>query len=227
MRHVAPFELAAEKELTVVPEEIDKVPKKALVLDSSIWFTKFLAARVRHEYLTEEPVFLQGDPALAVFYIQSGEVRLTVRSADGEEAVITILQAGSFLGECCLAGQAARSVTARALVCSTIVRIEKQAMMGLLHDNSEFAERFLEYTLFRSIRMEADLAGHSFNPSDECLVRLQMMKGNFSGEWKLNPVTAKMSLESLAKLLGATDSSVSFILERFCKLGLIDSKSVC
>jgi CRP-like cAMP-binding protein len=224
---VAPLEPAAEKELTVVPEEVGKALEKALVFDSNVWFTKFLAARVRREYLIEEPIFSQGDPASAVFYILTGRVRLTVRSERGEQAVISLLEEGSFLGECCLAGQAIRSVTASALLRSSIVRIEKQAMMVLLHDDTHFAKQFLAYTLSRSIRMEADLADHCFDSGNERLARLQMMKANLNGGWKFNPITANMSRESLANLLGATDSNVSFILKRFCELGLINSKGVC
>jgi CRP-like cAMP-binding protein len=224
---MAPREPAAEKELTVVPDEVDKAPEKALVLDPTIWFTKLLAAKVRHEYLTDEPVFSQGEPALAVFYIQSGKVRLTVKSVDGEQAVISILPEGSFLGEGCLAGQKVRSATASALLRSTIVRIEKQTMTDLLRSDAEFSERFLTYTLSRSIRMAADLADHFFSSSDERLARLQMMTANFSSEWKRIPGTAKMSPESLAEIIGALDSNVSFFLERCCELGFIDSKGVC
>ena len=93
-------------------------------------------------YAVNEPIFSKGDPANAVFYIQSGKVRLTVQSADGEQAVLSILSKGSFFGECCLSGQPVRSATASALLPSTIVRIEKQTTLDLLHSDPEFAERF-------------------------------------------------------------------------------------
>jgi CRP/FNR family transcriptional regulator, cyclic AMP receptor protein len=137
------FEPFAEKELTVTPDEVDKAPEKALVLDPSIWFKKLSAGKTRHEYLTDEPVFSQEDPAHAVFHIQSGKVRITIESVDGEQAVIFILPEGSFFGECCLAGQTVRIATASALLRSTIVRTEKQAVMDLLRSDPEFAERFL------------------------------------------------------------------------------------
>ena len=111
-------------------------------------------------YAVDEPIFSKGDPANAVFYIQSGKVRLTVQSVDGERAVLSILSKGSFFGECCLAGQPVRSATASALLPSTIVRIEKQATLDLLHSDPEFAEQFRTYMLFRSISMEADLVSH-------------------------------------------------------------------
>lgn len=155
---------------------------KTPLLDSSAWFTKLLATEARHEYLTDEPVFSQGDRANAVFYVQGGGVRLTVRSADGEQAVISVLQEGSFLGECCLAGQTVRSATASVLRPSTVVRIEKQAMMDLIHNNPKFADRFLNYTLSRSILMEANLIDHFFDSSTERLARIQAMKANIGSE---------------------------------------------
>lgn len=217
----APLESVAEP-LTVTAGGVEETPEKALVLDPSIWFSKFLAGRTRHEYLSEEPVFSQGDSAHAVFYIQSGEVRLTVQSADGEQAVISILPEASFLGECCLAGQTVRSATASALLPSTIVSIEKQAMMDLLRSDPEFAERFLAAMLSRSIGMEAELVSHRFECSEKRLARMGA-KAKFGGEWKPIPVTGKMSPESLAETIGATSFNVSSLLDNFRELGFIDS----
>lgn len=198
--------------------------KRALVLDHIIWSSKPSAGVNRHEYLTDEPLFSQGDPANAVFYIHSGKVRLTVKSVDGEQAVISTLPEGSFLGECCLAGQADRSTTACALLRSTVVRIEKQAMMDLLRTDPEFSERFLNHTLSRYIRLEADLVSHLFESDEERPAQLRMVKANFSSERKPIPVTANMSPESLAEMIGISSSQVSFFLERFRALGVIDFK---
>lgn len=156
-----------------MPDEVVKAPERAFELDPSIWFTKFLAGKTRHEYPADEPVFSQGELADAVFYIQSGQVQLTVESAEGEQAVFSILGEGSFLGENCLAGQAFRSVSASTLFGSTIMHIEQQAMTDLLCSNPEFARRFLDYTLSQNLRMEADLVGHFFASSEERLARFK------------------------------------------------------
>jgi CRP/FNR family transcriptional regulator, cyclic AMP receptor protein len=174
-------------------------------------------------YAVDEPVFSQGDPANAVFYIESGKVRLTVQSVDGERAVLSILSKGSFFGECCLAGQKVRSATAGALLCSTIVRIEKQAAMELLRSDPEFAEQFRTYMLARGISMEADLVSHLLESSEKRLVRMRGMTSKCRTEWKPIPVTAKMSPESLAGIVGTTSSDVRCLLDDFRELGFIDS----
>jgi CRP/FNR family transcriptional regulator, cyclic AMP receptor protein len=197
--------------------------KEALVPDSSIWFTKLSTGQTRQGYPTDEPVFSQGDPANAVFYIQSGKVRLTVQSDDGEQAVLSILAAGSFFGECCLAGQAIRSATASALLPSTIVRIEKQVTLDLLRSDPEFAERFRTYMLSRSICMEADLVSHLLDSRENRLARMRGVESKCCTGWKPIPVAANMSPESLAKIIGTTSSNVSFILDGFRELGFIDS----
>jgi CRP-like cAMP-binding protein len=179
----------------------------------------------RHDYLEDEPVFAQGDPANAVFYIQAGKVKLTVVSKSGKEAIIAHLPETSFFGEGCLAGQPLRMATARALVQSTIVRVEKSVMLGLLHREPEFAEQFLTHLLSRNIRMEADLVDHLFNSSEKRLARLLLLMANFGQESKPLPVIAKISQEALAEMIGTTRSRVSFFLNRFRDLGFIDYNS--
>jgi CRP-like cAMP-binding protein len=218
-RPCSPFENVAEKKFTV---EVDRAPEKALVLDPSI--TKLSAGKTQHEYLTDQPVFSQGDPALAVFYIQSGKVRLTVQSIDGEQAVISILAEGSFLGEGCLAGQSERRSTASALLRSMIVRIEKKAMMDLLRTDPEFAERFLTYTLTRGICIEEDLGSRVFDSREKRRTRMRGKKAGVGTGWKPIPVAAMMSSESMAGVIGTTSSNVSSILESFRERGFIDSK---
>jgi CRP-like cAMP-binding protein len=171
----------------------------------------------------DEPVFSQGDPANAVFYIRSGTVRLTVQSVDGEQAVLSILPQGSFFGECCLAGQVVRSATATALLRSTIVRIEKQAALDLLRGDPEFAEQFLTFMLSRNVCIEADLVSHVSGSGKKRLARMRGRNTKFGTEWKSIPVTANLSLESLAETVGTTSSNISFLLDGFRELGFIDS----
>lgn len=157
-----------------------------------------------------------------MFYIQSGRVKLTVVSKRGKGAVVAILQEGSFFGEGCLAGQPLRMASANASMLSTVVRVEKQVMLDLLHQDPEFAERFLAYLLARNVRMEADLVDHLFNSSEKRLARLLLLLANFGQESKPIPVIAKMSQETLAEMIGTTRSRVSFFLNRFRDLGFID-----
>ena len=205
------------------------VPEKSVALelapppfDPRPLLTRLAVGKSRHEYLSEESVFTQGDPANAVFFVQSGKVKLTVVSKSGKEAVIAILPELSFFGEGCLAGQPARMSTANALVRSTIMRIEKSAMVGFLHREAEFAEQFLTHLLSRNIRMEADLVDHLFNSSEKRLARLLLLMANFGQESKPIPVIAKMSQETLAEMIGTTRSRVSFFLNRFRELGFVE-----
>jgi CRP-like cAMP-binding protein len=179
--------------------------------------------RAASVYAVDQPVFSQGDAANAVFYIQSGKVRLTVRSVDGEQAVLAILPDGSFFGECCLAGITVRSATACALLPSTIVRIEKQATLDLLRSDPEFAERFRTYMFSRSTCMEADLVSYLLESSEQHLIRMRSMKSKGLSKWQPIPSTANVSPEHLAKIIGTTSSNIRFILEGFRELGFIDS----
>jgi CRP/FNR family cyclic AMP-dependent transcriptional regulator len=190
--------------------------------DPHFLLTKLSVGKSRHEYLANETVFSQGDSANAVYYIESGKVKLTVVSKGGKEAVIAHLFETSFFGEGCLAGQPLRMATAGILQQSTIVRIEKKAMVGLLQREPVFAEQFLVHMLSRNIRMEADLVDHLFNSSEKRLARLLLLMANFGQESKPIPVIAKISQEALAEMIGTTRSRVSFFLNRFRDLGFID-----
>ncbi len=197
-------------------------PKAPSGFDPHLVLTKLSTGKSRREYQAEETVFSQGDPANAVFYIESGKVRLTVVSKSGKEMAIAHLSQTSFIGEGCLAGQPLRMATAKVLEQSTIMRIEKKSMVGLLQREPEFAEQFLEHMLSRSIRMEADLIDHLFNSSEKRLARLLLLMANFGQESKPIPVIAKISQEALAEMIGTTRSRVSFFLNRFRDLGFID-----
>jgi CRP-like cAMP-binding protein len=208
--------------LTVVPNEISALPVPEAAFDLQIPLNRLLAGKSRREYLTSESIFSQGDTANAVFYIQSGKVKLTVVSMSGKEAVISHLPAGSFFGEASLAGQKVRISSAYAIESSNIVRIEKTAMQNLLHREPEFAEQFLAHLLSRNIRMEADLVDHLFNSSEKRLARLLMLMANFGQDSKPIPVIEKISQETLSEMIGTTRSRVSFFLNRFRDLGYID-----
>ena len=167
-------------------------------------------------------IFSQGDAAEAVFYIQAGKVKLTVVSKQGKEAVVAVLERGSFFGESCLAGQTVRPATAAALEDSTIVRIEKDAMIRVLHEEPAFAALFIAYLLAHTLRVEEDLVDHLFNSSEMRLARVLLLMAHFGKEGKPETVIAKISQETLAEMIGTTRSRVSFFMNKFRKLGFID-----
>jgi CRP/FNR family cyclic AMP-dependent transcriptional regulator len=220
-----PLPPTADRKLKVVSNQISALPEQEHAFDLQISLNKLIVGKSRREYVPDESVFSQGDPSNAVFYIQSGKVKLTVVSMSGKEAVIAHLPAGSFFGEASLAGQSLRISSADALESSAIVRIEKRVMQDLLHREPEFAEQFLAHLLSRNIRMEADLVDHLFNSSEKRLARLLMLMANFGQESKPMPVIAKISQETLAEMIGTTRSRVSFFLNRFRDLGYIDYNS--
>ena len=167
-------------------------------------------------------IFSQGDTADAVFHIQDGKVKLTVVSQQGKEAVVGILERSDFFGEGCLAGQPVRMATATTLEDSTLVRIDKQAMIDVLHDEPAFAELFISHLLSRNIRIEEDLVDQLFNSSEKRLARVLILLAHFGKEGKPEPVIPKISQETLAEMIGTTRSRVSFFLNKFRKLGFID-----
>jgi CRP/FNR family transcriptional regulator, cyclic AMP receptor protein len=174
------------------------------------------------EYHSDQNVFAQGDPADAVFYIERGEVKVTVVSEQGKEAVIAMLRTNDFFGEGCLAGQALRIATVAAMMDSVIVRLEKAAIVRVIHDEPAFAEMFIAHLLARAIRVEADLVDQLFNSSEKRLARLLLLLANFGKDAKPEPVLAKISQETLADMIGTTRSRVSFFMNKFRKLGFID-----
>jgi CRP-like cAMP-binding protein len=208
--------------LKVVPSAIGARPAQAPAFNLQILLDKIMVGKTRREYSTGEAIFSQGDTSNAVFYIQSGKVKLTVVSMSGKEAVIAHLPEGSFFGEAALAGEPQRMASASALEASTIVRIEKTVMQDMLHREPEFAQQLLAHLLTRNMRMQADLVDHLFNSSEKRLARLLMLMANFGQETKPIPVIAKISQETLAEMIGTTRSRVSFFLNRFRDLGYID-----
>ncbi len=174
------------------------------------------------KYRKDQVIFSQGDPADAVFYVQKGKVKITVVSEQGKEAVIAILGTDEFFGEGCLAGQTQRIATVAAMTDSVITRLEKAAIIQVIHQEPTFSEKFIAHLLGRSIRVEADLVDQLFNSSEKRLARLLLLLANFGKEGQPEPVIAKISQETLAEMIGTTRSRVSFFMNKFRKLGFID-----
>jgi len=173
----------------------------------------------------KQTIFAQGDPSDAVFYIQNGKVKLTVVSNDGKEATIGILSESDFFGEGCLAGQSRRMASATALTDAAVLRIEKSAMMRVLHREHTLSDMFVAYLLARNIRYEEDLVDQLFNSSEKRLARILLLLAHFGKEGTPETVVPKIGQETLAEMVGTTRSRVSFFMNRFRKLGFIDYNS--
>jgi CRP/FNR family transcriptional regulator, cyclic AMP receptor protein len=178
-------------------------------------------ARKVVRYRRGEVVFSQGDPGDDVRYIQNGAIKLSVLSRIGKEAVVAMLGAGDFFGEGALAGQTVRIGTATAVVPTSVLIIEKLAMIRLLHDEHEFSDRFISYMLTRNMRIEADLVDQLFNSSEKRLARTLLLLARYG---QVNPqrTLPKISQETLAEMIGATRARVNFFMNKFRKLGLIE-----
>ncbi len=170
----------------------------------------------------KQTIFTQGDAADAVFYIQEGEVRLTVVSKTGKEATLGILREGDFFGEGSLAGQPLRMGSATAMTDCELLRIDKKAMVLALHREHKFSDLFVAYLLARNVRYEEDLVDQLFNSSEKRLARILLLLARFGKEGVPETVIAKISQETLAEMIGTTRSRVSFFMNRFRKLGFVD-----
>jgi CRP/FNR family cyclic AMP-dependent transcriptional regulator len=194
----------------------------ASLFNSETLLSKANGGRTITTYRRNQIVFSQGELADAVFYIQQGQVKLTVSSGRGKEAVVAIFSAGDFCGEGCLAGQLLRIATAEAIEESKIMRLEKAAMIGLLHNEPEFSERFMSHLLARNSRAEADLVDQLFNSSEKRLARILLILSKFGKDDKPERVIPKISQGALAEMVSTTRARVNFFMNRFRKLGLID-----
>lgn len=196
--------------------------KATLPFDPKIFLSKIGKGKTLVRYRTKQLIFAQGDAAAAVYYIQKGQVKLSVVSKQGKEAVIAIIGAGDFFGEGCLAGQPLRMATATAIVDCSIVKIEKQTIISVLHDEPAFSTMFITHLLSRNIRIEEDLIDQLFNSSEKRLARILLLLANFGKEGKPEKVIPKISQEVLAEMIGTTRSRVSYFMNKFRKLGFIE-----
>jgi CRP-like cAMP-binding protein len=178
-------------------------------------------ARKVVNYRRGQVVFSQGDAVNDVRYVQKGGVKVSVLSRIGKEAVIAMLAPGDFFGEGALAGQTVRIETATAITPSSVLIIEKDAMVRLLHEEPLFADRFLSHMLTRNLRIEADLVDQLFNSSEKRLARTLLLLARY-GQPNPHQRLPKISQETLAEMIGATRARVNFFMNKFRKLGLIE-----
>jgi len=174
------------------------------------------------DYRQGEVVFTQGDPCGHVLYIQRGNVKLSVISKSGREAVVAMLGVGEFFGEGCLAGQPVRMGSATATADSTILLVDKNQMVRLLHKQHALSDRFIAHMLARNIRIEEDLVDQLFNSSEKRLARTLLLLARYGKHDKPVRAIPPISQETLAEMVGTTRSRVNFFMKKFQRLGFID-----
>jgi CRP/FNR family transcriptional regulator, cyclic AMP receptor protein len=194
-------------------------------LDSNAFLAAVGDGKISKRYRKNQTVFAQGDRADAVFYIERGKVKLTVVSSGGKEAILAILGDGDFLGEECLASRTVRLSSAVPMTETLLTRVEKPRMLRMLQDDPAFCGLFVSYVLSRTIRIEEHLVDQLFNSSEKRLARMLLLLANFGKEGKPEPVIAKISQATLAKMIGTTRSRVNFFMNKFRSLGFIDYES--
>lgn len=166
-------------------------------------------------------IFAQGDRAETVFYILAGRITLTVVSRRGKEAVLAQLKAGDFFGEGCLAEQPVYMATASAEEDSSIVRIDKQAMIHMLHHQPGFAKLFITHLLSRNVRIQREFLDHLFDSADKRLARALLLLARYGKDGEPERNLPKVSQETLAEMAGTTRSQIRIFLAKFTALGFI------
>lgn len=171
---------------------------------------------------TGETVFQQGDSADSVYYVDKGKVDVYVTSKQGKTAIVASLNAGDFFGEGCLAGQARRMASARAMTATSVTKIQKSAMVRLLQEQPEASEMFMAHLLSRNIQIEEELVDQMFNSSERRLARVLLLLANFAKEGEFEPVIPKINQETLAARVGTTRSRINYFMNKFRRLGYIE-----
>ena len=174
------------------------------------------------DYRSNQYIFVQGELADLVFFIQEGRVKLTVTSEHGKEAVVGIMDEGQFIGEGCLQSEPLRSATAIALGDCRITTITKAAMLSAIRDQPEFSKLFMDHLLSRNRRIQEDVVDQLFNSSEKRLARLLLLLANYGKEGNPPIVSVILRQETLAEMVGTSRSRVNFFMNKFRKLGFID-----
>lgn len=197
-------------------------PQAATGFDAETFLRSTGVAKRVVQYGRGDAVFTQGDPCEHVMYIQAGGIKLSVLSKAGREAVVAMLGPGDFFGEGSLAGQPLRMGSATATTPSTILLVDKQEMVKLLHKQHAMSDRFISHLLARNIRIEEDLIDQLFNSSEKRLARTLLLWARYGKQDKPVRVVPRISQETLAEMVGTTRSRVNFFLNKFKKLGFIE-----
>jgi CRP/FNR family cyclic AMP-dependent transcriptional regulator len=199
------------------------LPRKGRIFDPKAFLAQTGLGRTILLCPKNKVIFAQGDPSDAVFYIQNGRARLTVLSTRGKEATIALLGDGDFIGEACITtDQPRRVASATAITDCRILRIEKTAMLDVLHREHAFSDLFVAYLVGRYSQTQADLVDQLFNSAEKRLARTLLLLARFGKEGRSENVIPKISQETLAEMVGTTRARVNFFMNRFRQLGLID-----
>jgi CRP/FNR family transcriptional regulator, cyclic AMP receptor protein len=199
------------------------MPSKSVPdINLSTFLRKVSSQKTAQEYRNDQAIFSQGDTADAMFCIASGNVKLTVSSKRGKKAVIGILRRGDFFGECCFAGRALRTSTATAIHQSTIWRVTKPTLIRAIHKDPAFSRLFVLHLLSRIGRIQEDLVDQLFSSSEKRLARILWLMADSGQSPNSEPSTLKVTQETLAQMTGTTRSRVSYFMNRFRKMSLID-----
>jgi len=194
---------------------------KKRTFDARLYLASVGVGRKVVEYQRSEKAYSQGEPATNILYIRNGGVKLSVVNAVGKEAVVAMLGPNNFFGEGCLAGQQVRMATATAIAPTSLVVIEKQELIRVLHTERAFSDRFVTHILTRNIRVEQDLVDQLFNSSEKRLARTLLLLTRHGMQDKPETMLPNVSQETLASMIGATRSRVNFFMTKFRKLGFI------
>jgi len=200
----------------------DTKTKKKSAFDAQVFLDSVGASRRVAEFQGKQAIFSQGDPADSVMYIQKGGVKFTVVNESGKEAVVAIFGPGDFFGEGGMAGQTIRMGTATAVAPTTVLVIEKDEMIRVLHAEHELSDRFIAHMLGRNIRVEEDLIDQLFNSTEKRLARTLLLLARYGKEGQPEPVLRKISQETLAEIVGTTRTRVNLFMNKFRKLGFIE-----
>ena len=179
-------------------------------------------SRKMMEYRRNESIYAQGDPATTVMYVQKGGVKLSVVNGSGKEAVVAMFGPTDFFGEGCMAGQTIRMGTARAVSPTTLLAIQKDELLRVLHEEQELSDHFIAYMLAHNIRIEEDLVDQLFNSSEKRLARTLLLLARYGKREQPDGVLPRVSQETLASMVGTTRSRVNFFMNKFRKLGFIE-----
>jgi CRP/FNR family transcriptional regulator, cyclic AMP receptor protein len=196
--------------------------RKKSAFEAEVFLPSVGASRRVEAFRKKQTIFSQGDAADSVMYVQNGSVKLTVVNEGGKEAVVAIFGSGDFFGEGGMAGQKVRIATATAVVPTTVLIIEKDEMMRVLHTEHALSDRFISYILGRNIRVEADLVDQLFNSTEKRLARTLLLLARYGEEGQSEKILQKVSQETLAEMIGTTRSRVNMFMTKFRKLGLIE-----
>jgi CRP/FNR family transcriptional regulator, cyclic AMP receptor protein len=213
-----------QSKLVVQQKEVEEITNGDSV-DWEVLLGRLNGEKSVLEYGTNRKIFWQGQPADSIFYIRRGRVKVSVTSERGKEAIIAILSDGDFFGEGCLAGQPLRMATAISVTDCTLMRIDKQTMTRVLHEQHEISELFVKHLLSRNIRFEGDLVDQLFNNSEKRLARILLLLSHFGKESRPEAIMPGITQESLAQMVGTTRARVSHFMNKFKDLGLIDYNS--